>query len=217
MLTILSRIFLPGAKDYHDPQVRKVYGILCSAMGIFLNLVLFSMKLIAGIMTSSVAISADAFNNLSDAGSSVISFVGILCAGKPSDKEHPFGHGRMEYIAGFIVSMLILLLGIELLEDSADKVIHPVEIEINSIAVAFLVLSVFIKVYMMCYNYGIGKKTDSSVLKATAYDSFGDVISTTVVLISIGILKWTGKNADGFAGIFVAVFVIYTGIQAARE
>lgn len=217
MITILSKIFLAHTKDHQSPEARRLYGIFCSVTGIFLNVVLFVIKLIAGILTSSVAISADAFNNLSDAGSSVISFVGILCAGKPSDKEHPFGHGRLEYVAGFVVSILIILLGLELFEDSVKKILHPVSIEINSMAVFILLVSILTKVYMMYYNYSVGKKTGLSVLKATAYDSFSDVISTTVVLVSIGIFKFTGKNLDGFAGVIVAAFVIVTGIQSAKE
>lgn len=217
MITILSKIFLMHKKDAGDLEIRRMYGILCSITGIFLNIVLFTIKLIAGILTSSVAISADAFNNLSDAGSSVISFVGILCAGKPSDREHPFGHGRMEYVAGFVVSILIILLGVELFEDSVNKIFHPVNIEINSMAVLILLVSILVKGYMMYYNYGVGKKTGLSVLKATAYDSFSDVISTTVVLISIGIMNYFGKNADGFAGGAVSLFIIVTGIQSAKE
>ena len=217
MITILSKIFLAHTKDHQAPEARRLYGIFCSVTGIFLNVVLFVIKLIAGILTSSVAISADAFNNLSDAGSSVISFVGILCAGKPSDKEHPFGHGRLEYVAGFVVSILIILLGLELFEDSVKKIFHPVNIEIDSMAVFILLVSILIKMYMMYYNYSVGKKTGLSVLKATAYDSFSDVISTTVVLVSIGIFRFTGRNLDGFAGVVVASFIIVTGIQSAKE
>lgn len=217
MITILSKFFLARTKDHREAEVRRLYGLCCSVTGIFLNIVLFIIKLIAGILTASVAIMADGFNNLSDAGSSVISFVGILCAGKPSDKEHPFGHGRLEYVAGFVVSILIILLGLELFQDSVKKILHPEKVEINSLAVYILLISILIKVYMMYYNFSIGKKTGLSVLKATAYDSFSDVISTTVVLISICILKFTGKNMDGAAGVIVAMFVIYTGIQSARE
>lgn len=217
MITVLSRIFIPDARNYEAPDVRKMYGVLCSMTGILLNVFLFFIKFFAGIFTSSVAVSADAFNNLSDAGSSVISFVGILCAGKPSDKEHPFGHGRIEYVAGFIVSMLIILLGVELLEDSVDKVLHPASIEMNVTAIFILIVSILIKVYMICYNYAVGKKIHSAVLKATAYDSLGDVFSTSVVLLSILVMYFTGKNMDGWAGILVAVFVLFTGLKAAKE
>lgn len=217
MITLLSRIFIKDAREYEEPKVRRAYGILCSVVGICLNVLLFAGKFLAGILSGSVSIMADAFNNLSDAGSSVITFVGFQFAGRKPDKEHPFGHGRIEYVAGFLVSMIIILMGLELVHSSVEKIIHPRALETEAAAFVILVLSILVKIYMCIFNYVFGKKLDSGVMKATALDSLSDVFSTSVVLIAVGVVHFTGINVDGYGGLVVAIFIIVAGIQAARD
>ena len=217
MITLLSKLLIKDFKEFTNPNVRLKYGILCGAVGIFFNILLFTGKLIAGTLTGSIGITADAFNNLSDAGSSVITLVGFRLSGTKADKEHPFGHGRFEYIAGLIVSMAILLMGFELGKTSIDKIIHPEAVTFSYLAVGVLIASILTKLYMFFYNRGIGKKIDSAAMRATALDSFSDVTATSVVLLSMLIGKWTGWKIDGYAGLLVAMFIGYTGIRAAQE
>ncbi len=217
MITLLSKLLIKDFKEFTNPNVRLKYGILCGAVGIFFNILLFTGKLIAGTLTGSIGITADAFNNLSDAGSSVITLVGFRLSGTKADKEHPFGHGRFEYIAGLIVSMAILLMGFELGKTSIDKIIHPEAVTFSYLAVGVLIVSILTKLYMFFYNRGIGKKIDSAAMRATALDSFSDVTATSVVLLSMLIGKWTGWKIDGYAGLLVAMFIGYTGIRAAQE
>ena len=217
MITLLSKLIIKNYKDFENPDVRLKYGILCGAVGILFNILLFTGKLIAGTLTGSIGITADAFNNLSDAGSSTITLVGFRLSGTKADKEHPFGHGRFEYIAGLIVSMAILLMGFELGKTSIDKIIHPEAVTFSYLAVGVLIVSILTKLYMFFYNRGIGKKIDSAAMRATALDSFSDVTATSVVLLSMLIGKWTGWKIDGYAGLLVAMFIGYTGIRAAQE
>ena len=217
MVTLLSRVFIKNAREYDKPEVRRAYGILCSVVGICLNVLLFGGKFRAGLVSGSVAIMADAFNNLSDAGSSLITLVGFQFAGRKPDKEHPFGHGRIEYVAGFLVSMVIILMGVELVRSSLEKILHPGRVDAGSITFVILVFSILVKVYIFCYNYFFGKKLDSGVMRATALDSLGEVLSTSVVLISMGIVRVMGKNVDGYGGLIVAGFILIAGIQAARD
>ena len=217
MITLLSGMFINDAREYGNPEVRRAYGILCSIVGICLNVLLFAGKFLAGMLSGSVAIMADAFNNLSDAGSSLITLVGFQFAGRKPDREHPFGHGRIEYVAGFLVSMIIILMGAELVRSSLEKIMHPGRVDARGITFVILVASILVKVYIFFYNYLFGKKLDSAVMRATAMDSLGDVLSTSVVLISVGIVQFTGKNVDGYGGLVVAVFILIAGIQAARD
>ena len=217
MITLLGRIFIKDAGEYQNPQVRRMYGILCSVFGIFLNVVLFGIKFFAGVITGSVAITADAFNNLSDAGSSIITLVGFKFAGMKADKEHPFGHGRFEYVSGLFVAVSIILMGFELARSSVDKIIHPVSVETEKTAFIILVVSILVKIYMAVYNYRIGKKIASSAMKATATDSLSDAVSTTVVLGAMGIMLATGVNVDGYCGAMVALFILWAGYQTAKE
>ena len=217
MITLLSKLIIKNYKEFENPNVRLKYGILCGAVGILFNILLFTGKLIAGTLTGSIGITADAFNNLSDAGSSTITLVGFRLSGTKADKEHPFGHGRFEYIAGLIVSMAILLMGFELGKTSIDKIIHPEAVTFSYLAVGVLIVSILTKLYMFFYNRGIGKKIDSAAMRATALDSFSDVTATSVVLLSMLIGKWTGWKIDGYAGLLVAMFIGYTGIRAAQE
>lgn len=214
MITVLSNIFIKGKEG---PALRKAYGTLCSVVGILLNIFLFAGKYFAGVVSGSVAIMADAFNNLSDAGSSFITLVGFLFAGKKPDPGHPFGHGRFEYISGFVVSMAILLMGFELFRTSIDKIIHPEAVDTSLLAMVILIVSIIVKVYMAFYNHRIGKKIDSAAMTATATDSLSDSISTAVVLIAMLVMRFAHINVDGVCGLFVAAFILYAGFSAARE
>lgn len=214
MITILSNIFIKGKEG---SQKRKAYGTLCSVVGILLNLFLFAGKYFAGIISGSVAITADAFNNLSDAGSSFITLVGFLFAGKKPDPDHPFGHGRFEYISGFVVSIAILLMGFELLKTSVMKIIHPEPVDTSMAAVGVLIVSILVKMYMAFYNHFIGKRIDSAAMRATAMDSLSDTIATLVVLVAMLLIRFTGVNIDGICGVFVALFILYAGFSAAKD
>ncbi len=217
MITLLSKLFIRNHDDYASPDVRLCYGVLCGAVGILLNILLFAGKLAAGAMTRSIGITADAFNNLSDAGSSVITLIGFRLSEAKADKEHPFGHGRFEYISGLIVSMAILLMGVELGKTSVEKILRPEEVAFSPIALAVLAAAILVKLYMFFYNRGVGKKIDSAAMRATAMDSFSDVAASGVVLLSMLIGKWTGWDIDGYAGLAVALFIAYTGVRAAKE
>lgn len=217
MIAILSKIFIKNREDYKDSEVRRQYGILCSVFGIILNVVLFGLKYFAGLVSGSVAITADAFNNLSDAGSSLITVIGFKFAGMKPDTEHPFGHGRFEYISGLAVSIAILMMGFELGRSSIEKIIHPEPVDTSITAFIILVASILVKVYMAVYNRSIGRKIHSAAMAATAVDSFSDAVATTVVLVCMGIMVGTGLNVDGYCGVLVAVFILYAGYQAARE
>jgi len=217
MITFLSKLLIKDHKNFASPDVRVRYGVLCGAVGILFNILLFTGKLIAGTITRSIGITADAFNNLSDAGSSVITLVGFRLSDAKADKEHPFGHGRYEYIAGLIVSMAILLMGFELAKSSLDKILHPEPVTFSFLALGVLIASILTKLYMFIYNRGIGKKIDSAAMRATAMDSFSDMAATSVVLLSMLIGNWTGWMIDGYAGLAVALFIGYTGVRAAKE
>lgn len=217
MTNLLLKLFVKNYDDVKNAQVRQAYGVFSGIVGIICNLILFGLKFFAGWITGSVSISADAFNNLSDAGSSIITLVGFKMAGKPADTEHPFGHGRIEYIAGMIVSAVIIVMAIELFKDSVDKIFHPEAMEISVISVVILVGSILMKMWMAFFNTKLGKKIDSAAMKATATDSLSDCIATTVVLGSLFVTTFTGFNIDGFAGAVVAVFVFMAGVEAAKE
>lgn len=217
MFGILSRLFIKNGKNYENPEVRRAYGTLSGALGIFLNIILFAGKLTAGIISGSVAIVADALNNLSDAGSSVITLIGFHMAGQKPDKGHPFGHGRIEYISGLIVSMLIVLMGFELGKSSVEKIITPTGTEFSIIAVIILAASILVKLYMCFYNRSVGKKISSPAMMATAADSLSDCVATTVVLACTLITKFTGTDLDGICGTAVAIFIFIAGIRAAKD
>lgn len=217
MFGLLSKIFIKNRDDLENPAVRRAYGILSGTLGIVLNILLFAGKLTAGLISGSVAIVADALNNLSDAGSSVITLIGFRMAGQKPDKGHPFGHGRIEYISGLIVSMLIILMGFELGKSSVGKIISPGETEFSVVAAVILAVSVLVKLYMCCYNGKVGKKISSTAMKATATDSLGDCISTMVVLICMFITKFTSFDLDGICGAAVALFIFISGLRAAKE
>ncbi|MCR5302512.1 MAG: cation diffusion facilitator family transporter [Lachnospiraceae bacterium] len=217
MITLLARVFINDHKNIKDTRVRHAYGVLCGAFGVFLNLILFGIKLAAGALSGSVAITADAFNNLSDAGSSVVSMIGFKMAGQKADPEHPFGHGRIEYVTGLVVSMIIILMGFELLKSSVDKIINPSLPLLTPVVASILVVSVIVKLYMFLYNRRIAVLTGSGALKAAALDSFTDSISTLVVLACALIGYYTNVCIDGWCGLAVSLFVLYAGIRSAKD
>lgn len=217
MIELLSRIFIKDRDKVNDPAVRRAYGTLCSVYGIFLNVLLFAGKYFAGVLSGSVAIVADAFNNLSDAGSSIISLLGFAIAGKKPDLDHPFGHGRAEYLAGLLLSALIVVMGVELGKSSFEKIIHPEPVEAGLLPALILVASIAVKFYMSRYNKAVGRKISSPSMEATATDSLSDSIATTVVLLSMGVSYFFHVNVDGWAGLLVAAFIIFAGYNAMRD
>ena len=217
MIKLLAGIFIENNKDYKDQKVRSAYGYLCGIVGIVINIILFAGKFIAGFLSGSVAVTADAFNNLSDAGSSVISLIGFRLASQKPDPHHPFGHGRFEYIASLIISMVIIMMGFELGKDSVIKIINPAEVEYSALTFWVLGISILAKFYMFIYNRSIGKKIDSSTLKATATDSISDTVSTLAVLVSAILTFKFGILIDGWVGLAVAGFIMFAGISSAKE
>ncbi len=217
MIEFLARVFIRHRDTLSPSALRQAYGQLCGAVGIGLNLLLFAGKLFAGTISGSIAITADAFNNLSDAGSSVVTLLGFRLAGRKPDPEHPFGHGRMEYISGLAVAGLILLMGVELGKSSLKKILSPEEIVSSPLVLAILAVSVAVKLYMFYYNRSIGKKIKSAAMSATATDSLSDAVSTTAVLIATLVGQFTGLNIDGWVGLLVALFILFSAYKAAKE
>ncbi len=216
MISLLAKIFIRG-KGKGPEQVRKGYGTLCSIWGIFLNVCLFAGKYLAGLWSGSIAIMADAFNNLSDAGSSFITLIGFVFAGKKPDSDHPFGHGRIEYLSGLGVSFLIMFMGIELGRSAIRKIIHPETVEISMVSIGVLVVSILVKLYMASYNRYFGRIINSGAMIATATDSLSDALSTTVVLIAMLFVNVTHINIDGYCGVLVAILILIAGVNAARD
>ena len=217
MITLLSRLFIPDYENYSSPKVRQAYGILTGSVGIFFNFFLFVLKIVAGMISHSIAITADAFNNLSDAGSSVITLIGFKMSGQEADSDHPYGHGRIEYLAGLSVSAIILIMAAELAKSSFEKILHPTLPEISPVIFLILVVSILVKFYMYFYNHKIAGAIDSSAMNATASDSFGDVLATFVVLLS-SVIGWIfGLAIDGWCGLLVAIFIFYSGVSSARD
>lgn len=217
MIDLLARIFIKNYRQLSDPAVRRAYGSLCCVVGICLNVLLFAGKYFAGLVSGSIAITADAFNNLSDAGSSLVTLVGFRLGGKKPDPEHPFGHGRLEYISGLVVSGLIMLMGVELLRSSIQKIIDPQPVESEPVVIVILIASVLVKMYMFLYNSRTGRRIDSAAMRATGMDSLSDSIATTVVLLAILVARFTGLQVDGWAGILVSAFIIWAGYNAAKD
>ena len=217
MLTLLINLFIKDKDNISDVKVRENYGVLCSGYGIFLNICLFAGKYLAGVLSASISMMADAFNNLSDAGSSIISLIGFKLASKKPDPGHPFGHGRIEYLAGLGVSALIVIMGYQLCLNSFSKIRHPEETVFSTVSIIILSVSILVKFYMAFYSKKIGKKIDSQTLQATATDSMSDTISTFVVLIGSLITHFTGIKLDGYLGMFVGILILIAGIKSAIE
>lgn len=217
MTEFLVRKFVKNPEQTEDPQVRSAYGILSSQVGIFCNILLFGGKLAIGILMHSIAVMADAFNNLSDAASSIISFVGVKMAEKPADEEHPFGHGRIEYISALVVAFLVIQVGFSLFKSSIGKLRNPEEMVFNLIPFLILVLSVGVKLWMGLFNRKLGKRIDSKVMLAVSADSMGDVVTTSATILSILIFRFTGINIDAIAGLLVSLLVVWAGISIAKD
>lgn len=217
MTNLIIRLFVKNKKDMDAAQIHQRYGIVSGSVGIFCNMLLFFIKLLAGIVTSSVSIMADAFNNLSDAGSSIMTLIGFKIAVIPADDEHPFGHGRFEYISGFVVSMIIILMGFELMKTSIEKIINPVEINFRIISFMIMILSIGLKLWMCLFYKKMCKRIGSPALGVAAKDSLSDVVATSAVVLGIVIYNLKGWNIDGYMGCVVALFILYTGITTARE
>ena len=217
MISILSRSFIKNHTETSDPGVRRAYGVLCGAVGIFLNVLLFAAKYLAGTLTGSIAIVADAFNNLSDAGSSIITLLGFKLAAKKPDRDHPYGHGRFECIAGLVVSFVILMMGFDLAKSSVTKIFHPEAVDFSILSICILIGSILVKLYMSLYNRAVGKRINSAAVLATATDSISDVCATTMVLAATLIARFTGVNIDGWAGAIVSLVILWAGYNAAKD
>lgn len=222
MVRLLSRWLIKDSENYADPRVRTAYGLLCGALGVILNVLLFAGKLLAGTLSGSIAITADAFNNLSDAGSSVITLLGFKLAARKPDREHPFGFGRVEYLSGLAVSALILLMGVELLKTSAEKIVSPAELagetaSFSVIGAVILAVSILVKLYMGWYNRSIGHRVHSEAMQATAADSLSDAVSTLAVLLAMVLSLFTSFDVDAWCGLAVSLMIIWAGFGAAKD
>ena len=217
MTNFLIRLFVGKNHDPNNPTIRGKYASLAGFTGILLNVLLFAGKLALGLIAGSVAIIADAFNNISDAGSSVIALIGFRLASKPVDKEHPLGHGRLEYVSGFIVDMLIILVGFELFTSSIDKIKDAVPPQVGDVTLIILGVAILVKLWLFFFYRKIGNTIDASSIKASGFDSLCDCVATTLVLISAIVARQWNVAIDGWAGIVVAAFILFTGVKAAKE
>lgn len=217
MITLLSRLFIKNRSDIKNPAVRRAYGVLCGALGIGLNLTLSFGKFLAGALSGSISITADAFNNLLDAASSVITLIGFRMAGQKPDPDHPFGHGRIEYVTGFLVSILTFITMVELAKTSFEKVLHPKTPTLSPLMLGFLAVSILVKCYMCLYNKKLGKQLNSPSMGAAAVDSLSDALATTVVLVGSFVSQFTDLSVDGWCGLAVCLFIGYAGYGAAKD
>lgn len=217
MTKLLLKLFVKNYKNTEDKNVRERYGVLGGTVGIVCNLLLAVVKIILGIVSGSVSVVADAMNNFSDTASSVITLIGFKAAGKPADEDHPFGHGRIEYMAAFIVSALILLVGFELFKSSVEKIISPTAVNVDYITLIILLLSSLTKLWMFFFNKKLSKAADSGVLAATAQDSLNDALVTFAILVSVGVMVVFNINIDAYVGLLMSLFILYTGIKSAKE
>lgn len=217
MIKWLTKRFVKNPEDVHSPAVRQAYGTMSGAVGIFLNLCLFTGKLVSGLLSGSIAITADALNNLSDAASSIVTLIGFRMAGRKPDIEHPFGHGRIEYIAGLIVSFIILMMGYELLTSSAGKILAPEGVTFSLLPAVILLLSILVKLWMAHFNHTLAGRLDSAAMEATAADSRSDAVATTAVLLGTIIGGIWNIPIDGWLGLVVSVLILKTGYDAAKD
>ncbi|MBO7217082.1 MAG: cation transporter [Clostridia bacterium] len=215
MTALLLKLFVKEKPEH--PEYRAKCGNFSGVVGIFCNLLLFALKLTVGILSSSISVMADALNNLSDMGSSIVTILGFRLASKPADPDHPYGHGRFEYISAFVVSGLILVVGVELFKSSVDKILNPTELHFTWVSVGILVASVIIKFWMYLFNRKVGKSIDSDALIATAADSRNDALTTTAILISVVIMMLTNINVDAYIGLLVSLFILWSGLKTAKE
>ena len=217
MTDFLVKRFIKNSTDVNDPAVRTAYGNLAGAVGIFCNVLLFGAKLLIGLLINSISVMADAFNNLSDAASSIIGFIGVKMAEKPADDDHPFGHGRIEYIAAFIVAFIVIQVGFSLFKTSLNKILNPESMSFKWISIVILSLSVAVKLWLSLFNRTLGKRINSKVMLATAADAMGDVVTTSATMLSIAVFGIFGVNIDGIVGIAVSVVVMIAGVNIAKD
>ena len=217
MTELLVRRFIQNADDTSSPAVRQAYGRLSGLVGILLNLLLSAGKFLAGLLTGAISITADAFNNLSDAGSSVVTLIGFQMAGKKADADHPFGHGRMEYLSGLFVSVLILLVGVELFKSSVEKILHPTPVDFSWLSVGILAVSVCVKLWMCLFNRRLGRRIGSAAMQATSTDSLSDAVATSAVLAGLLVGRFTPLTIDGWVGLLVSLFILKAGWGAAKD
>ncbi len=217
MTEFLVRHFVKEYTEIEKVSVRTAYGVLASVVGIFCNVLLFAVKWTIGYLLHSISVMADAFNNLSDAGSSVIGLVGVKMASKPADQDHPFGHGRIEYIAALIVAFLVMEVGFTFLKDAVGKIRNPEELRFQAVSVVILILSVGVKLWMCFFNRKLGRRIDSKVMLATSADALGDVVTTTATIASVLFFRITGVNIDGIVGLGVSLVVMWAGIGIAKD
>ena len=217
MTHLLCKLFVKNREDVKNPTVRRSYGTMVSVVGILANLLLSAIKLLAGLLSGAISVMADALNNLSDAGSQVVSLISFKISAKPADRDHPFGHARIEYVASMIVSFLVLLVGFELLKESVHKIFSPVDTEFSTVVLVILAISVLVKLWLAFFNRTIGKKIQSSVICATAADSLSDAAATGAVLLSGVISRMTGIRTDAYMGIAVAGLIFVAGIRILVE
>ena len=217
MIELLARLFIRNSRHTDDPRVRTAYGMLCSAVAITLNILLAAAKFVVGTLAGSVSITADAMNNLSDVGSGALTLVGFRLSGKKPDLEHPFGHGRIEYVMGLVIAGIILYAGIDALRGAAGKLLHPEAMEFTWAAVAVLVLSILVKIYMSVFYRRIGRKIGSTAMEMSGADALNDTISTALTLVCLLVYKFTGLDLDAYAGIVVAVLLLKTGYEGGKE
>ena len=213
----LAKIFIKNHNDFNNEKVRENYGYFGGAVGIVMNLILFSTKLILGIITSSIAITADAFNNLSDAASSIITILGFKLSSKPADKEHPFGHGRIEYLSGLIVSFMVMFVGLQFIKSSFDKIINPSAVTFEIVPFILIIVSIFIKLWLSYFNKYVGNTINSSALKASSLDALVDVIISSFIAISLIISKFTTIYIDGYLGVLISIFIIFSGYKMTKD
>lgn len=217
MIEFLIRRFVPDRQQVQRTDVRERYGTLAAAVGILSNIFLCIIKGLIGLFSGSIAVTADAVNNLSDAGSSVITLLAFKIAGKPADEEHPYGHARMEYISGMAVSFIIILLGLELMGSSFEKILHPEEVGVSALTYLVLIVSIAVKLWQGMFNRNLGKRISSEALQATAADSLNDVFSTGAVLLSTLVYQFTAIPIDGWVGMLVAIFITVSGVKLIME
>ncbi len=217
MTELLVRCFVKNHQDVQNQTVRTSYGVLSSIVGVVCNLILFMVKISIGMLIHSISVMADAFNNLSDAASSVISFVGVKLASRPADKEHPFGHGRYEYIAAFAVAFLVVQVGFSCMKSAFDKILHPSLLESSWLLIGILEISILLKAWLGFFNRKLGERINSNVMRATAADAFGDVLITSATVLSVIIGQITGWKIDGYMGFVISLLVIYSGFCIAKD
>ena len=217
MTEFLVKHFVKDHSNVKDPVVRERYGTMSGIVGIIMNVLLFAVKMVAGTLSGAISITADAFNNLSDAGSSIITLIGFKMAGQKPDRNHPFGHGRIEYLSGLVVSVAIIIMGFELARSSVEKIIHPDKVEFSLIVLIILLVSILFKGWMSLFNKKLGRRINSAAMLATASDSLSDAVSTTTVLIGMLIAHFAHVNLDGWFGALVAVFILITGVKSLGE